>query len=318
MFQGEKLEPKKPILITGLHRSGSTWCGKMVSLSKDVGYIHEPFHILHRPGICSAQFKYWFTYIIDKNENEYLNAFKKTLNYKYSYINEIKSFKIKTFPKDIIRLLRDSLIFSNYRIRNVRPLLKDPIALLSAEWLAERFDMDVIIMIRHPAAFISSLKRMNWTYSFDHLLDQELLMNDLLVPFEDQIRDYSKNEHDIIDQGILLWNILHSVILNYKEKYKNWLFVRHEDLSSDPLNGFKGIFHYLGLDFTKRIERKILKFSCSNNPKEFNAKSDSIKRDSKANIWNWKNRLTKEEILRIKKGVNNISTKFYDEQIWDE
>lgn len=58
---------KKPILVTGSHRSGSTWVGRMLALSPSVGYIHEPFNIRHRHGICKAHFEYWFQYICDEN-----------------------------------------------------------------------------------------------------------------------------------------------------------------------------------------------------------------------------------------------------------
>ena len=37
-------------------------------------------------------------------------------------------------------------------------------------------------------------------------------------------------EHDIIEQAILLWNLVHCVLLRYREKNPGWIFVRHEDL----------------------------------------------------------------------------------------
>ena len=39
-------------------------------------------------------------------------------------------------------------------------LLKDPIACMSSEYLHREFEMDVVIIIRHPAAFVSSLQKM--------------------------------------------------------------------------------------------------------------------------------------------------------------
>jgi hypothetical protein len=33
------------ILISGSHRSGSTWTGKVISQSNSVRYVHEPFNI---------------------------------------------------------------------------------------------------------------------------------------------------------------------------------------------------------------------------------------------------------------------------------
>ena len=38
----------RPILVTGAHRSGTTWVGKMLALAPGVAYVHEPFNPLHR------------------------------------------------------------------------------------------------------------------------------------------------------------------------------------------------------------------------------------------------------------------------------
>ena len=37
----------KPILVTGAHRSGTTWVGKMLALAPGVAYLHEPFSPTH-------------------------------------------------------------------------------------------------------------------------------------------------------------------------------------------------------------------------------------------------------------------------------
>ena len=44
----------RPILVTGAHRSGTTWVGKMLALAPGVGYVHEPFSPLTRPGSARA------------------------------------------------------------------------------------------------------------------------------------------------------------------------------------------------------------------------------------------------------------------------
>ena len=49
---------KKPLLLTGSHRSGSTWVGIIMAASPSVGYIHEPLNLNHHPGICGAEFEY--------------------------------------------------------------------------------------------------------------------------------------------------------------------------------------------------------------------------------------------------------------------
>ena len=72
-------------------------------------------------------------------------------------------------------------------------------AFFSAEWLADRFDMNVVIVIRHPAAFVSSVKKLNWHHPMSHFLEQPALMREHLYPFEEQIRELASREHDLID-----------------------------------------------------------------------------------------------------------------------
>ena len=59
-------------------------------------------------------------------------------------------------------------------------LLKDPIALFSTPWLVDRFNVHAVVMIRHPAAYVSSVSRLGWRFDFGYLLGQDLLMRDLL------------------------------------------------------------------------------------------------------------------------------------------
>ena len=218
--------------MTGSHRSGSTWVGTTLGKSSSVGYIHEPFNLEHRLGICGAKFDYWFPYITEDNEEIVCEEIQKTLDFKYNIIGELE---IINSLKDVGRLFRDYGIFVKYRLLKVRPLIKDPIAIFSTEWLASKFNMDVVVLIRHPAAFVSSIKVKQWSFPFSHLLAQPLLIRDYLYPFKEEIEEYTIQEKDVIEQAILLWKIIHYVIIEYQKNHKNWIFIRHEDISRDPV-----------------------------------------------------------------------------------
>ena len=38
------MKNNQPILIIGLHRSGTTWLAKMLSLPDEIRYVSEPFN----------------------------------------------------------------------------------------------------------------------------------------------------------------------------------------------------------------------------------------------------------------------------------
>lgn len=294
-----------PILVSGSHRSGSTWLGKMIALSDDVGYIVEPFH--RKYGISGNLFTSWFTYICEENEEKYYEALSKYLKFKYPFFLKLKE---ANNLRDYGRALRDNAIFSWHRVNSRRPLMKDPISIFSAEWLYKTFNMDVIILIRHPAAFVGSIKKVHWRTGMNNFLSQPLLIRDHLNDFKHLMKEYEKSEKDLIEEAILIWNMIHSVILKYQREHKDWFFVRHEDISKNPLEQFEDIYRYLDLEYTDAIKDQIINFTTNKES------SDKIKRDSKENVWSWKKRLNAEEIERIRTGTKEISSHLYSDEDW--
>jgi len=218
-------------------------------------------------------------------------------------------------PKDAARLARDWYRSAAYRRRGARPLLKDPIALFSSEWLCDTFDMDVVVLIRHPAAFVHSLVNRGWTHPFDHFLKQPLLMRDLRAPFAVEIERFAAEPQPITDQAILLWNVLHETILRYRQRRPNWLFLRLEDIAHDPEDSFRHMYANLGLNFDEHAANTIASHSDSTNPSE-EPDPSSIKRDSKASVLTWKARLSPEEITRIRVKVEPVAVEFYSDADW--
>ena len=309
----------KPILVTGAHRSGSTWVGRMLSSAPEVGYIQEPLNLYHRPGICGAQVKHWFPYISTENESLYYEDLKDTIGFRYKIGKELQSVRSL---KDLFRAARDYRDFNCYRATNARPLLKDPLAIFSAEWLASKFDMDVVMLIRHPAAFVASIKTKDWAFPFAHILEQRNLVEIYLHPFETEIKTYSEVEQDLVDQACLLWKLIHFRISQYQNQHKGWIFKRHEDISLNPLSEFKDICERLNLEFSEAAQHTIASHSATENPVDalnhdpFLFLRRHLKRDSKANIVSWKQRLSCSEINRVKEQTHTISSLFYAESDW--
>jgi hypothetical protein len=310
---------RRPILVTGAHRSGTTWVGKTIAASPSIGYIDEPFSPILRhynPGVCNVNYDFWWMYITKENEIPFYNAISATMDFRYNFIAQVlRIIKNKCGIRTLIKGY--SSFFINRNIYHARPLIKDPIALFSAPWLAERFNMKVIILIRHPAAFVSSIKRMNWPHDFANFLNQPLLMKDHLAPFEKDIKTHIETKLDIIDDAILLWRMFYFFINKLRQTHKNFIFTRHEDLSLNPVEEYEKIFSRLNIDFTEKIKNFILNSTRSSNPAEAPAGIEHhLKRNSKENIKNWKNRLSVSEINRVKEAVADISKFFYSEKDW--
>lgn len=306
---------RAPILVTGAHRTGTTWVGKMLAANPEVAYISEPLNVLHRPGVLRVPTSYWYTYICHDNEAQFLPAFQETLSFRYHLLAEMKSLRS---PKDFGRMARDAGIFLRGRLRCQRPLLKDPFAVFSAPWFADRLGCRVVITVRHPAAFASSLKRLNWPFDFTHLLAQPLLMRNELEPFRGALQQFAQAPGDIIEQASLLWRLVYQAVARYCRQRPEFRVVRHEDLSLDPVPGFRQLYAELGLEFSPGVQQAILAASSSENPQELSRRSvHSVRLDSRANLHNWKRRLSREEIARVRDLTEETAALFYPEIAWE-
>ena len=301
-----------PILVTGTHRSGTTWIGKMLAADSSTAYISEPLNVLHRPGVLRAKVTHWYQYICEDNQDEYLPAFGELLDFDYHLWAEIRSIRSR---RDFLRMGRDFAIFYNGLMRGQRMLMKDPFAVFSTEWFAKCLNCKVVIAVRHPAAFVSSLKRLNWPFEFQDLLDQPLLMRDSLEPYRGQME--AAKTDDVVGQSALLWTLIYRSVHAALQRNPGFIAVRHEDLSRDPVNGYREIYQKLDLDFTPRVEKIILKSSSSDNPAEPPRKNIySVKLDSRTNIENWKKRLNPEEINRIRETTKDVASLYYSDTEW--
>jgi len=301
-----------PILVTGAHRSGTTWAGKILAADAETGYISEPLNVLHRSGVFRAKVKHWYQYICEENEAEYLQPLRETLEFDYHLWLEIRSLHSL---KDAARMGRDFTVFYNALMRGQRALLKDPFAVFSMPWFAKRLNCKVVVTVRHPAAFAGSLERLDWSFDFNDLLNQPLLMRDHLEKYRDEM--LAVKTDDIIGQASLLWKMIYASVHTTRQLNPDFIIVRHEDLSRDPVNEYRDLYAKLGLDFSSRVQKFIEESSSSDNPKELSRKkTHSVKLDSAAQVKNWKKRMPEDVATRIRKITEDVSHLYYSGEDW--
>lgn len=300
----------RAILVTGSVRSGSTWVGKMIALHPGIYYVSEPFNT-DRPNTPA---RYRFHYVTAADEAQFRDYLRPYVEFSYPLRELLWAGRP---PESHLQILGRSVKHVYRRLAGHRPLLKDPHALVSAEWLSRNYPMDVVVLIRHPAAFVSSLKRLGWQFYFKHLLDQPQLMNDLLQPWEAEMRHMLAQSQPSLDNIILMWRVIHSVIHRFQQTHPEWIFVRHEDLSVNPLVEYRKLFDRLGLRMTPTLEQAIADHSSEEHPPEAApGVMHQLKRDSRASVRNWLHRLTSEEVLHIRRGTEDVACHFYSDSDW--
>ena len=305
---------RRPILVTGSHRSGTGWVGDMLAATSlpSLGLVWEPFNLTVGRGVCDAPFRHWFTYICEDNADAFEAPLRDTLAFRYHPVAAARSIRS---PRKAARAVRDRSRFARMRRARATALMKDPIAVFSAPWLADTFDMDVVVTIRHPAAMVASVMRLGWQHPFEHFLAQPSMMRDVLVEQAETIEWFASEPRSVLDQASLLWALVYARVLTYREVHPEWHFVRHEDLSLEPIAGFEKLYASLDLMWTSEVEAVVHEHTRAGNAVEVHDPSDHH-RNSRAALKSWKRRLTQYEVDRIRSWTEPVASAFYDDDDW--
>jgi hypothetical protein len=249
-------------------------------------------------------------YVTAENEERILPSLSAALQFEYPLARELRRCRNPTDLQHTLKSWRDFA-----RGRGRRPVVKEPHAVFSTDWFVRRLGSEVVMLVREPLAVVSSWKRLGWSFDFTNLLEQPALMRDWLGPFEREMRDALSASWSLVERGALLWRMVYALVAD--ERFPDVHLVRHEDLSRDPLGEFAKLYEAVGLAFTDRAANAVAASSSSRNPTETTVdRPYSIAIDSKANLENWRGRLSVDEIARIRELTEETAALYYPNKTW--
>jgi hypothetical protein len=307
-------------------RAGTSWVGKMLEASGGLVYINEPMNPEHppggSPGVLRAPIRHRFEYITGDNEDEYLEPVREMLALKYHVISELRANHSVT---DLLRMAKYGTGFTVGRIAGRRPLVDDPFAAFSSAWLASRLGCQVLFVVRHPAAIVSSRKRLGHRIDFLNFLDQPLLIRDWLEPFVEEMEAMRQAPDDIVGQGSLLWRLIYHVAGELTTRNPAIRAVKHEDLSRHPDREFPALFSSLRIPFDERVRRTVA--AATSGTGTTTRHSWSLSRqglsktgyrplDSRAATIAWRSALDPSEVARIRDITASTGARFYGDEDW--
>ncbi len=195
-----------------------------------------------------------------------------------------------------------------------RWVIKDPLAAMASEFLHRECSMETVVLVRHPAAFVASIRRLNWPVPLDRFSSQPDLMRDYVQPCFEKWKPATLN---MVGQAAFMWLLIYRVLAQFLDRNPHMIAVRHEDLSSEPTAGFRRLYELLSLPYSHSIERQIRKFTDPSNPTEPTGnRLHVLRRDSVANIKRWKNPLSQVEVENIRRIVEPLACRFYSSDDW--
>ena len=274
------IPPGPPILVTGTHRSGTTWVGRMLAVP-GVWHLHEPFN--PNRGLWREPFSYRRPSEPDRQVDRIARrllrgGLRRMLNVPHS-----------DHPCMPLRLLG---------ARPARILVKDPLACLLGPYLAQHHGFVPLVIFRHPCGFVASVLRLGWpTGGFlGKLLQQQPLMQDHLEPYRHLLERYQ--DEDSPAAAAVLTGALNRVLWNAVTA-RQWNWVTFESLCDDPLTRFKSLFATFSLpyDDTTRAFHESLCLAGSDRPADYHP--HAVKRRSRAMATAWRKELSDDVVRRV-------------------
>jgi hypothetical protein len=279
---------EKPIFLLGHDRSGTTWIGKCLSFASNTIYFHEPLN-----PHCSqlGDMSGWNRYL-EKEDSDPL--------YETVFDNACRATSI--------RILKQEDLLKRIRL-SCRVLIKETGGMLCSEWYKQRYDANILFVIRHPIPVILSNLKMNggrdglkWLTS---VLSQEKLVNVHLEPYREKILE-KLDEADPVTCFALNYGARYRIIANQIKNDSSLKILFYENACSDPIGTMESAYVYLKLPFSDQIKNKILQTTLKNDGKFFgsNRKSEMMK-------YAWKSSIDLETLKKIKTCIDIFDLPFY-------
>lgn len=298
--------PRRPILVTGSHRSGSTWVGRLLAAADGVHYVHEPFNIVARTRWTAHPPPHQFEYVTGATAAGWARELDDVIALRFPVAPQLVDALRGRRVRRVLGTARDA---RRARRHGDVALLKDPLALFSTEWLAERHGVQPVLVVRGPVSFVGSLKARQWAFDFRHWLDQPALMSDLLADYAEPIAAQVAAPGTIVEQGILQWNAFYSVVDRFRTRHPDWIVVRYEDLARAAADEVPRLYERLGLQFGGPQRAELERLTSGGDGGGSSA--IDVRRDSAAALETWRDRLTAEELHAVREATAEVAGRFY-------
>lgn len=282
----------RPVFITGIPRCGSSWVGEVLGSCTGVRYVYEPFNLDWVPKLRGklSHFKY-----LDAN-SEPSPTVKLAVD---------SAFRGSQSRKQLIRAAYRGYWRAATRSAST-VVLKDPTACLLTSWIAHHFNAKILIVMRHPCGFASSLAKLDWQVRVDILLRQKSLMRDHLGRYEDVMRRATNDKW--LNFGAF-WAAIHRVLIEQMTDHPHWDLCKYEDLCQDPSGQFSDLTRKLGLELSGNAHSKMLL-----NSTRISKDPGSTRRESSLMPHIWKQRMTKGQIDAVKGIVSEFGIGEYRDE----
>lgn len=300
-------------VVCGLHRSGTTFAGRIVGAARRLPVLDEPLNI--REGVADVPIVYPF---VAAGGGRYAGVVDDVVAFRRPWTRDLRYRRRNPLKRSIFRAtggyagVRWGLLRIRIRLGTVSPpfLWKDPFATLAMPYLLARYGVRGVCMVRHPAAVHCSTARQGWRFDADNLQRQEELIQaygcDILPAHWRLAR-----EQPAVAIA-LLWKMMVRIHCELAERDERLLLIRHEDLCRDPQKTADRVVSHFGLEQTPVVRKFVSERSFGARAEPADGKVHDMFRDSEALADAWRAKIPASEEAMMREVVGDDILRVYE------
>jgi len=280
---------RKPILIVGHGRSGTSWVGSVFAQSPGALYYHEP---CQPRGNSVDGFSKWFKYVPPTEGDAELQACLRPV-----FAGLIPPWG-RPLPRDKVLLRR---LLPGFQV-----IVKEVATLMCVGWIYNHFQPRILLVVRHPCGVALSESRKNTptTEAMHEILQQPKLIQNHLEPYL-AVFEEAKQPFEMLGT---IWGARHRVVADQLAGHPEWVIVTYEALCEQPYQTFARLFHELDLRWTSTVEDFITATTTQHKPGTY-----SVYRVAREQAYKWRSALSKFEIEQVRRFVEPFQLPFYNQ-----
>ncbi|MFP5346778.1 MAG: hypothetical protein ACLGIA_07110 [Actinomycetes bacterium] len=298
------------VIVTGAHRSGTTLLGDILSRDQHTWTVWEPFN--RHWGLAGVEGAYPFLRASDADRPP-VSSLARYLRTGRARWSANRGSTGPDFPqlRAIGKTLRRHVLWR--REGHKVPVVKDPFALLALGALQGVLgSRPAIVSVRHPCAWVTSLRRMGWPagHELNDLLEQEELYE---LHLKDLLPRRNWTKADDLEAGARAWACLYHMVREQSRAGAQVLVVPIEAYGREPVATMSRMFSEVGLRRPADLASIAEHYSGSSVVTPDAGTKHLLQRNSRALNEAWKSKLTSQEARRVRSITEPVFEAFYSD-----
>jgi hypothetical protein len=266
---------RSAVLVVGVPRSGSSWVGRVLGSTPDAVYLGEPDNHEHCPFALRAKLGLRGRFYPDVRPAEtvpvyeqlWREAFASPLSREYSFserarralalrlLRRASDGEVRRSISDPAAAPRTVRVAARLAVPERPPahdgnlVVKSVHAQLALEWIASRFPVNVLVVLRQPLNVLSSWKEMGWLHDGSDPLGE---LDPASARQLEEAFDLPRTDAaSPVEQAAELIGLLNAALVDGARRHPEWTVVAHEELCEQPHESFRAAAAAVGLGWDR-------------------------------------------------------------------